>query len=151
LWICDVNASGATTATDALRVLKRTVGLDVELLCGDISSIRIWLADSPRLGALQLEIDYGDAPGRIQGTGLNASCMALAANATIVFNNSGNGILGLSMLSLEGVRGPGFLAECDFIADANVVPDDFAIAVLDAVKPNGQEVLVPPDVAIVPY
>ncbi len=150
-WICDVNHSGRVTATDAQTVLLRVVGGNVQLTCGDVTSVRFRLNGAVLVGSLALDVNYGAAPGSIPLLAGNPDCTPLVPGMSAGFAETGAKRLSISTMSVAGMQGPVSFAECKFVPTANVDPEDFMISVIEALAPQGAVIDPPPSVIAIPY
>lgn len=101
--------------------------------------IEFALKDADTLGALQLEIQYKSASGRLAGDGDTVSCRATKEKVLSSFNHVvADKILRAAFVSLEGIPGDGVFAACDFEGGAS--PGDFRVTVEDVSAPDLGEV-----------
>ena len=96
--------------------------------------VALRLDDQVTLGALQLEIGYGAAPGTWEPTAKGIDCVADAPNTLAPFvDDPAIRTVTASFLSLSGIFGPRKLAHCYFVeSGGTVTAQDFTIVVKDA-------------------
>ena len=151
-YVCDVDASGAITASDAFRILQKSVQLPVELVCGDISSVRLFLSAGEQLGGLSIRLETARAAGSLNGVGASVQCRALAPKLSLSeFNRTGAAEVEMGFTWLSGFQGSTCLAECDFAPGGAVRTEDFDILILGADDLSNQPVTVSPTIAVEPY
>lgn len=156
----DADSNGDIAASDALRVLRKAVGLQVEcprLVCdvngdGEVTAvdggvvlrkavglhvdmrcqdrILVRLASASRVGALQLRIDYRPGSGAFRDQNGEVVCSALIPVLS-AFGDTGTQ-LGMGFIWLDGFKGPVDLAECVFRRFTAPAADDFSVVVEDA-------------------
>ena len=164
----DADSSGDISAPDALRVLRRAVGLQVDCprwACdvngsGGITAVdgsmvlrkavglqvemqcqdrvRVRLTASSLLGALQFRIAYRDGSGSFRDPSGDVRCTVLPAMVVYFFD--GGDSLTLGAISENEFRGPLDLADCVFRRFAPPSDNDFSVFVDDAVDPHFEDV-----------
>jgi cysteine-rich repeat protein len=118
-----VAAAGSAAAQQRCEV---TIGIDGETA----------------VGALELRVDYGTAPGEFAGEAEAVECIALAEGAYQSANDDGTANqLHLGLLSVPGVALPSDLWRCTFDASSGT-PDAgvFPVTVVDALDTSLEEI-----------
>lgn len=140
-WVCDINSNGVVSASDALSLLRASVGLVVNLQCGEPTALVLRLNSTFVLASLQVDIHYRNAAGDLPGDGASVECEGLLPAVNLAVNDKPTRVLSVSFLALGGFSGPRSILRCNFVPTGNVDTSDFGITVLDATNPAGGAVL----------
>jgi hypothetical protein len=99
------------------------------------SIVVLELANDVKLGALQIDVDYSRATGRVAGDGDQAECKATVAGALSSYNNMpGARQLKAAIVAVQGIQGPTAFAECTF--QGQPTADQFTVAIADVSTPD---------------
>lgn len=148
----DVDASGKIVASDAMRLLRKAVGQDVEVTCPyaclettttttttttlePVScAITFRVADEVDLLGLQFEVDYSGAAGQFPGEGRDVSCTNLTPIYGAAYDDGDGDVLTVLFASPElTMNGPLNVMTCEF-EGSNPVATDFAVTFQDALR-----------------
>ena len=100
------------------------------------------VSSAQAVGALQLAVDYSDAPGGFAGSGAAVVCTNKVSGALFAPNdNEATRQLKFGIVSLTDIHAPTDLVECTFQPDGSGTPvaADFAVTVEDATTGDGDE------------
>lgn len=129
----DVDASGKIVASDAMRLLRRAVGHDVDLACPlaclDTTTtttttttlpsldcaITFRVTDDVVLTALQFDIDYSAAVGEFAGEGVGVACTDLTPLLGATYDNDDARLLTVLLAPTDDtIAGPLNVVTCEF-------------------------------------
>jgi len=106
---------------------------------------------SDSVGALQVAVDYSDAPGGFLGTGAGAACTTELTDGLFAKNDhDASRRLVLGLISLSTFQAPIALASCEFRGSEVPTPDDFQVTIEDSTNGSGDPVTVTVGLAVVP-
>jgi cysteine-rich repeat protein len=130
--LCDTDGDGSISPTDGLRIVRAAVGLDVSMDCGLV--VTLVLDDNVEIGAMMIAVDYSATGSTFIGERGGVRCTSLLpGSAEVTFdNNTSVATLVADVVAYEEAAGPIMLAECRFLADAEIPPAEaFIVEVLD--------------------
>jgi cysteine-rich repeat protein len=145
--MCDLDANGRVTATDARLALLSAVGLTERARCSGSRYVVFVLSDERTHGALQVDIDYAAAGGSFSMSPGGTACSTLVRDTIASYNDDPDAHrLQMGFISLGGFAGPRDLARCRYYSDDDAIPAAFAISVADAAHPDLTPIVPPPAV-----
>jgi cysteine-rich repeat protein len=133
---CDVDRNGLVTAHDALLVLRVAIGLSTPEACARLVHVTFRLADTQRLGALQIALDYRQVAGEFLGDGEHVACESLLGGLASYNDYADERILRVGVISTTGIQGPGDVVRCNFADTGGPLDLAFAWTIEDAASPD---------------
>jgi len=136
------DASGSNlTATPELRATSVFSEFEVPSDAEPTYRFDVYIAvanDAGPLGALQFDIVFLGNDGGWFGAGGSTRCSSLGGGSELsTFNDKGGGLLSGAIVDLEGIETPGEVARCTFGMDMPVLPEYFAVDVVDFADVEG--------------
>lgn len=123
-----------TTTTTTIEPVTTTLPTSTDPF---VVTLRLTASSMP-LGALQLLIDYGSAPGVFEGEGAAVKCTNKVPDTLFAKNDNDAGeSLSLGFIALDGFSATIDLAECSFLGSAPA-PSDFAVTITDSTGIEGE-------------
>jgi hypothetical protein len=144
-----VDCDGGPPDTTSTTTTTSTTSTTIE---GAVTSKVVFRLDSASapLGALQLLVDYGSAPGEFSGEGAVVECVNKVPDALTARNDDDAGNeLSLGYVSIDGFSAPLDLSECEFVG-AVPVAGDFAVTIQDAAGIDSEPATASVSVVVTP-
>jgi|GEM_PF-4698276 len=141
--VCDMNGDDTITGSDALMALRKAVGIEVGDRCSiGTGNIVFWIEETRPIGAFGVDIDYSKTGGSFVGEGEAVACSAMISgpNACWAFYNvTDQGSLRIGAITTTGFMGLTDLFRCQFEMPEQRAGVHFAIRIVSAVTPDGEQ------------
>lgn len=94
---------------------------------------------------LDFSVNYGGAPGEIEGSGSKANCVSgLGGSNLFAVNDNDNGVLKVALARLSHFSSPVTVLACRFLYESlEPLPADFTISVTNAGRDGGEDNVQP--------
>ncbi len=152
-YVCDVDGSGAITATDALMILRRAVGSEVPLNCGPVTSVMFRVESGVPMVELELLVEFDASVGDFVEEAGGLLCRAIDGAVSVSATRLSRQALRIELFSPGAVLvSPSNTVRCEFApAVSELRESDFDLTVTGASDANSVGVVPLPAVRAIPW